>query len=58
MDGVLGVALREGPGECLFARVRFGTVQVWKPARIQVMPGEGVCSASEAAYGFAQRPPH
>ncbi|HLU75914.1 MAG TPA: hypothetical protein VKZ82_27305 [Nonomuraea sp.] len=58
VDGVLGVALREGPGECLFARVRFGTVQVWKPARIQVMPGEGVCGASEAAYGFAQRPPH
>jgi hypothetical protein len=56
--GVIGVALREGPGRCLFARVRAAGVEVWWPSRIQVMPGEGSCSAAEAAYGYAQRPPH
>ncbi|MEU7005012.1 hypothetical protein [Nonomuraea sp. NPDC046570] len=58
INGVIGVALYERPGVCLFARVRSVGVEVWSPSRIQVMPGEGSCSAAEAASGFAQRPPH
>ncbi|MEV0594471.1 hypothetical protein [Nonomuraea cavernae] len=58
IDGVIGIALRERPGVCLFARVRQQGVEVWRPSRIQAMPGESSCSAAEAAHGHAQRPPH
>lgn len=58
MGGVIGVALRERPGVCLFARVRPQGVEVWWPSRIQAMPGESSCSAAEAVYGHAQRAPH
>ncbi|MEU4834895.1 hypothetical protein [Streptosporangium sp. NPDC023615] len=58
IGGVIGVALRERPGVCLFARVREQGVEVWYPSRVQAMPGESSCSASEAAHGHAQRPPH
>ncbi|MFF3664022.1 hypothetical protein [Microtetraspora malaysiensis] len=58
INGVIGVAVREGPGSCLFARVKPPEVEVWHPSPIQVMPGEGECSAAEAANGYAQRPPH
>ncbi|MER6511361.1 hypothetical protein ABT158_31400 [Nonomuraea sp. NPDC001636] len=58
IDGVIGVALRERPGTCLFARVGPQGVEVWWPSRVQAMPGESSCSAAEAAHGHAQRPPH
>ncbi len=58
IDGVIGIALRARPGECLFARVRQQGVEVWRPSRVQAMPGESSCSAAEAVHGHAQRPPH
>ncbi|MDP9844889.1 hypothetical protein [Streptosporangium lutulentum] len=58
MDGVIGIALRERPGVCLFARVRPQGTEVWWPSRIQAMPGESSCSAAEAVHGHAQRAPH
>lgn len=53
IDGVIAVALHDGYGHCLFARVRPPAVEVWYPS-----PGEGVCDVAEAANGYAQPPPH
>ncbi|WP_432102082.1 translation initiation factor IF-2 [Streptomyces sp. bgisy091] len=54
-DGVVGVLLSlEGngfdPQDCLVAAVRPGSTEVWVPARVQRMPGEGGCSISNALH--------
>ncbi|MFG2115219.1 translation initiation factor IF-2 [Streptomyces sp. NPDC048718] len=44
------------PQECVLARVAPGTTEVWVPARIQRMYGEGGCSAHSALHPAP--PPH
>ncbi|MFI9742163.1 translation initiation factor IF-2 [Streptomyces sp. NPDC052494] len=44
------------PQDCLLARVAPGATEVWTPARIQRMPGEGGCSVGSALHPAP--PPH
>ncbi|MEU7510413.1 translation initiation factor IF-2 [Streptomyces sp. NPDC042898] len=44
------------PQDCLLARVAPGATEVWTPARIQRMPGEGGCSVGNALHPAP--PPH
>ncbi|MFG1951769.1 hypothetical protein [Micromonospora sp. NPDC048830] len=56
--GVVGVALRGSQYDCLLARVDGERVEVWRPSRVQLAPGELSCTADVAARGLGQRPPH
>lgn len=61
-DGAVGVALRppmreSGQYECVFARVRAGTVDAWQPAAVQLQPGELACLAEESIAGYGIQPP-
>ncbi|RSS59364.1 translation initiation factor IF-2 [Streptomyces sp. WAC01280] len=60
-NGRVGVLLlvrgnRFDPQDCLLARVAPGATEVWTPARIQRMPGEGGCSVGSALHPVP--PPH
>lgn len=60
-EGVVGVSLRVKPYlddalECVLARVAPGRTEVWSPARIQRLPGEGGCDAGNAVHPMP--PPH
>ncbi|MFJ5260817.1 translation initiation factor IF-2 [Streptomyces sp. NPDC088387] len=44
------------PQDCLLARVRPGTTEVWVPSRMQRMPGEGGCTVANALDPLP--PPH
>jgi hypothetical protein len=60
-DGVVGVSLRVKPYldnalDCTLARVAPGRTNVWSPARIQRMPGEGGCDVGNAIHPMP--PPH
>lgn len=58
LDGAdIGVALR-GAGACVLGVRHAGKVEVWRPSRIQVAPGELSCDATTALGRLAQRPPH
>ncbi|WP_229401717.1 hypothetical protein [Micromonospora okii] len=56
--GVVGVALRASQYVCLLARVAGGRVEVWRPSRVQLAPGELSCTADVAVAGLGRRPPH
>lgn len=56
--GAVGVALRASQYDCVMAAVTAGTVDVWRPARVQLSPGELSCTAAEAAGGEGRTPPH
>jgi len=60
-EGVVGVSLRVKPYlddalECVLARVAPGRTEVWSPARVQRLPGEGGCDAGNAVHPMP--PPH
>lgn len=44
--------------DCLFGSRVNGTVRVWRPAGVQVRPGELTCSAAEALSLQGTTPPH
>jgi hypothetical protein len=59
-DGVIGLSVRRGRGsslQCDFIRLA-PTVQIWTVATIEAQPGEGGCTADDAARGLDQEPPH
>ncbi|MCM0676050.1 hypothetical protein NCC78_15320 [Micromonospora phytophila] len=56
--GTVGVALRASQYDCVLARVVGAKVEVWRPARVQLAPGELSCTADTAAAGMGRRPPH
>ncbi|WP_433341728.1 hypothetical protein [Micromonospora sp. CA-111912] len=58
VGGVVGVALRASQYDCLLARVEGGRVEVWRPSRVQLAPGELSCTADTAVAGHGRRPPH
>ncbi|WP_285566084.1 hypothetical protein [Actinoallomurus iriomotensis] len=60
-EGVVGVSLRVKPYlddalDCVLARVAPGSTDVWSPAKIQRMPGEGGCDVGNAVHPMP--PPH
>jgi hypothetical protein len=56
--GVIGVAVHGGRYDCVMARVRGGVVEVWRPTRVQLAPGELSCTAATATTEGARHPPH
>lgn len=56
--GVVGVALRASQYDCVLGRFIGGAVQVWRPSRVQLAPGELGCTAQTAVAGSGQTPPH
>ena len=60
--GEVGVALRSpvrdsGRYDCVLARVRSETVEAWRPAGVQLQPGELSCRATESLAGHGLQPP-
>ena len=58
VDGSIGVALSDSQYDCVMARVSGATVDVWRPSRVQLAPGEINCGGSEAAGGEGLHAPH
>jgi hypothetical protein len=57
-DGTnIGVALA-APDHCLLGARIDGKVQVWRPSRVQVQPGELSCAPETALARQGMRPPH
>jgi len=52
-----GVAAAAGD-DCVLARFRGRRIEVWRPSRVQLQPGELTCDAATAVAGSGQRPPH
>jgi hypothetical protein len=54
----IAVSLRQAlPSECFFVRVT-SAVQTWSALPVQSQPGEGGCTAEDAALGLDREPPH
>ncbi|MBC6467755.1 hypothetical protein [Actinomadura alba] len=59
--GAVGIAVSADRYDCVMARIldgRSGQVEVWRPARVYLQPGELGCGADAAAAGGGQRSPH
>jgi len=54
----VGVALREPDGSCLLGARTAGQVTVWRPAAVQLQPGELSCDPTTALARQGTRPPH
>ena len=52
-----GVAAAAGD-DCVLARLRGRRIEVWRPSRVQLQPGELTCDSATAVAGLGQRPPH
>ncbi len=52
-----GVAAAAGD-DCVLARFRGRRIEVWRPSRVQLQPGELTCDAATAVAGSGRRPPH
>ena len=58
-DGTnIGVALAAPDHSCLLGARIDGKVQVWRPSRVQVQPGELSCAPETALARQRMRPPH
>jgi hypothetical protein len=53
----VGVAI-SGDDECLLGARTGGTVEVWRPSRVQMQPGELTCHPETALATLGQEPPH
>ncbi|MFG1841852.1 hypothetical protein ACGFH8_25895 [Micromonospora sp. NPDC049175] len=51
-DGRVGVALRAAQYDCLLARVTGNGAELWRPARIQLAPGELSCDTRTSLSGY------
>lgn len=58
-DGDVGVSVSEGPGQsCLLGARVDGRVLVWRPALVQLQPGELTCDPTTALSLQGTAPPH
>jgi hypothetical protein len=54
----IGVAVEGDGRSCVLGSRVGGSVLVWRPSRIQMMPGELTCDASTTLYRQGTSPPH
>lgn len=60
-DGSIDVAVAAfsySDRHCILATRLSGVVEVWKPAKVQVQPGESSCDSWDAMSGLLKDPPH